>query len=264
MTLNSRSSCSFKLINCSSSHFLFTSFLLPQSPFVQPHAMWFSSLTAWLPLASCIGTYGVEVQEGYSNKKSPSQRVATPRRSGPCKNLGKTWSKNLWNLGKNKRPGKQQTKEKENQVVCTSKHYSMYWLWLKQMALFPPHWHLIVEKTRAFGTFSPFFFTSNCWREWLWSPPENSHRRFLNTISQKHWVSENKPAHISYQIGFEFGHHGLFRQCERCFKPCSWSLSSKYQRIWYIDNSEKSIVNPWSEAVLGYETLAEFRPELRE
>jgi len=62
--------------------------------------------------------------------------------------------------------------------------------------IIPPHWHLIVEKTKESGIFSPFFFTSTCWPERLWSPPESSHRRFLNTISQKHWVSENKPAHM--------------------------------------------------------------------
>ena len=133
MTLTSRSSCSFKLIRAefkvpfleklapkiSSTSPTLSSLpaaqLFPQSQ-LQPLSVHelpsspitlcsascdvilkLDSLTAWLPLSSCIGTYGVEVQEGYSNKKSPPQRVTTPRRSGPCKNLGKTWSKNLGN-----------------------------------------------------------------------------------------------------------------------------------------------------------------------
>ena len=31
--------------------------------------------------------------------------------------------------------------------------------------IYPPHWHHIVEKTRAFGISSPFFFTSTWWQK---------------------------------------------------------------------------------------------------
>ena len=73
------------------------------------------SLTAWLPLSSCIGTYGVEVQEGYSNQKisstasynsSPERTLQKPRKNlkqKPREYLGKT--RDLWN----KRPRKQGT-----------------------------------------------------------------------------------------------------------------------------------------------------------
>ena len=73
------------------------------------------SLTAWLPLSSCIGTYGVEVQEGYSNQKisstasynsSPERTLQKPRKNlkqKPREYLGKT--RDLWN----KRPRKQET-----------------------------------------------------------------------------------------------------------------------------------------------------------
>ena len=151
MTLTCRSSCSFKLIRAefkvpfleklapkiSSTYRTLSSLpaaqLFPQSQ-LQPLSVHelpsspitlcsascdvilkLDSLTAWLPLSSCIGTYGVEVQEGYSNQKisstasynsSPERTLQKPRKNlkqKPREYLGKT--RVLWN----KRPRKQET-----------------------------------------------------------------------------------------------------------------------------------------------------------